>query len=495
MPKPMLDAAGPAALTLLLGLWGVTRENSMWRDEAATWEAAHRTVPEIWHLMDRVDVVHGLYYLFMHGVFAAFGDSLLALRLPSVLAMAGATAATAAIGRRLAGPRAGSAAGIAFALIPSTQHYAQEGRSYALVTAAVAAATWLLVTLTDGRREPRAAAWPWAGYAGAMLIAALLNWFSLLALPAHATTTLMARRRGTTPLLARWLAAATAATAGALPLILASRSQAGQVAWIRPLTWSSALVPLLLLTTGLLCGQLVQRRARPAREADPANPAVAEPTISPAVSAVSVGLPLLAAPVLALMLASLVKPLYIDRYILYVNIGLGLLVGAALTTLIRSWRPLTVLVPAAFAALLPLQITLRTPQSRIDDVLAPARAIAQTSRPGDGVLFIPSLRRDTAEVSPDSFAGLDDLALAQSPTASGTLQGIETTPEDIRKAMLGKNRILIVGDAEDHSGTARDAVKRRVLADHFTRCADTEVRGRRIQVYTRGTECTGAPNP
>ncbi|QEV53424.1 hypothetical protein CP981_18750 [Streptomyces platensis] len=29
--------AVPAVLSLALGLWGITREHSMWRDEAATW--------------------------------------------------------------------------------------------------------------------------------------------------------------------------------------------------------------------------------------------------------------------------------------------------------------------------------------------------------------------------------------------------------------------------------------------------------------------------
>ncbi|MFK4069387.1 glycosyltransferase family 39 protein [Streptomyces sp. NPDC029674] len=486
MPRSALGPAGSAVLTLLLGLWGITREDSMWRDEAATWEAAHRTVPELGHLVQQADVVHGLYYLFMHGVFAVFGDSLLALRLPSVLAMAGAAAVTAATARRLAGPRAGLAAGAAFALMPSTQHYAQEGRSYALVVAAVAVATRLLVTLADGRREPRTAVAPWAGYAGAMLVAALLNWLSLLALPAHAVTVLIARRRGSARLLTHWPAAAAATTAGALPLVLTSHSQAQQVAWIRPLTWSTALAPLLLVASGLLCALAAKRRGRAAGATDPAD--------RPTVSAVSLGLPLLAVPVLALMLVSLVEPLYIDRYVLYANIGLAVLIGAAAGALVRSRRLLTAAVAVAFAALLPFQLGLRTPQSRVDDVLAPAETVAGAARPGDGVLFIPSLRRDTAEVSPDSFTGLDDLALAQSPTASGTLQGTERAPGHIREAILAKHRILVVADADARPGTARDALKRKVLAVHFTRCADTEVRGRRVQAYERGTSCAAGPS-
>ncbi|GHE86359.1 hypothetical protein GCM10018785_62650 [Streptomyces longispororuber] len=482
MPKNALGAAGPAVLALVLGLWGITREDSMWRDEAATWMAAGRSPAGLRHLLDHADVVHGCYYLLMHGLFEVFGPGLVTLRLPSVLATACAAAATAATGRRLAGPWAGLLAGTAFVLMPSTQRYAQEGRSYALVVAAVAVATWLLVTLAQDRPAARAATWRWVGYAGAMLVAALLNWFSLLALLAHAVTVLRAGRLGAGRLPRHWATAAAVVVTGALPLVLVSRAQARQVAWIPPLTWATAPAPLCLLGTGLLCGLLLRRRpGAPAR------------TAAPAVSVVWAGLPLLAVPVLALLAASLIKPLYIDRYVLYANVGLGLLLGAALAVVVRSWRPFTALFLAASAALLPLHLGLRTPQSRVDDVLAPADAVARVSRAGDGVLFIPSLRRDTAEVSPQLFAGLDDVALVRSPADSGTLRGVEAAPARIREAMLAERRILVVGDPEDHPGGPGDATKRRVLAAFFVRCADAETRGRRVQVYERGTSCSSTP--
>lgn len=225
MPKTSIAPAGPAALTLLLGLWGIRRENSMWRDEAATWQVAHRTVPEIWHMLDRIDVVHGLYYLFMHGVFAVFGDSLLALRLPSVLAMAGAATLITLLGSRLADEYTGLAAGLAFALIPAVQQYAQEGRPYALVAACVALACWLLVEAVD---SPGAG--HWVAYSMAVLAGAILNWFSLLVLFTHAVTIALARpSRGT---VLRWAVGSSAAVIGTLPLVMASKAQSGQVAWI-----------------------------------------------------------------------------------------------------------------------------------------------------------------------------------------------------------------------------------------------------------------------
>ncbi len=238
------DFGVPPALTLLLGLWGITRNNSMWRDEAATWEAAHRTIPEIWSLLGRIDMVHGLYYLFMHGVFTVFGDRLYCLRLPSLLAMACATALLTLLlptGRRLHR----LATGLAFALLPAVQQYAQEGRPYALVTACEVLACWLLVTAVD------ASNWcHWAAYGTTVLVAALLNWFSLLILFAHAATIALAR----TPraVIARWALSASCAVLGSLPLVMASQAQSGQVSWIPPVGLGTTLNLLMTVVMGAL---------------------------------------------------------------------------------------------------------------------------------------------------------------------------------------------------------------------------------------------------
>ncbi|WP_208870242.1 glycosyltransferase family 39 protein, partial [Streptomyces monomycini] len=349
----------PALLALALGLWGIRRENSLWRDEAVTWQVGQRPVAEIWDMLGQVDVVHGLYYVLMHGVFELFGTGPAVLRMPSVLAVVAAAAATASAGRRLAGPWAGLAAGLVLALIPNVQHYAQEGRAYALVTAGVAVATWLLVSAAgtpengaatvSRRRRTRWAGWAgWAGYGVVMLTTALLNWFSLFVLPAHAVTVLVARRRGARPLLAPWSVSAAVVLAGALPLIQASRAQSDQVSWIKPVAVSTVLGIGVLLLVALVCA----RAPYPGRGRAPLSPA-------------SVGLPLLAVPQAGLLLASvLVEPVYLDRYVLYTNLGFALLLGvgvaAAVQALpVRTWVLLAGVTATAFVALLPVETGLR----------------------------------------------------------------------------------------------------------------------------------------
>ncbi|MEU7044645.1 glycosyltransferase family 39 protein [Streptomyces varsoviensis] len=468
----LLVPAVPALLSLALGLWGLGREHSMWRDEAATWQVANRSAADIVRLLGTTDVVHGLYYLFMHALFEIFGGTLLTLRLPSVLGVVAATALTAATGRRLAGNWAGLSAGLAFTVLPVVQRYQQEGRSYALVTACVAGAAWMLVTALQRNRRRY-----WWGCAALLLTAGLLNWFSLLALPAFAVTVAIAARRGARRTARAWALPLAVVVLGSLPLILASRSQADQVSWIKPPTPATLIGLLAMAVVAVAAAFLPHPRSGPA-------------------STASVALPLLLVPQSALVLISLVKPVYVDRYVVFAQIGaalmIGLILGVGATAaharwpLVRPWAPIAAVCGAAVLALLPVETGLRAPASRVDDVFAPAEVVSAVSRPGDGVLFLPAARRDTALVSPARFDGLKDLALTESPLQSRTLKGEEGSPAHIRSAILKSSRIVLITDAKPASGAARrDAAKRDTLADHFVRSSDTVVRGRRVEVYEK----------
>ncbi|MFG2890760.1 hypothetical protein [Streptomyces sp. NPDC048248] len=462
----------PLLWTLALGLWGLSRQQSVWRDEAATWQVARRSVADIWHMLGQVDVVHGLYYLLMHGLFECFGPSTTTLRLPSVLAMAVAAACVTVIGHRLAGIWAGLGGGLAFGLLPAVQFYLQEGRPYALIAAGAGISTLLLVTVLGGRGRTM----HWAAYGGAVLVCALLNWLALLILPAHLAT--LVWTKAGREIWTRWAVAATAAVATALPLILFSRSQSSQVSWIPPLTWHMMFGPAVLLAIGGF-GTLLDR-PRAGR-----------------LSMAAVGLPLLAVPQFGLVGLSLIQPLFLDRYVLFSMLGLTLLIGAALGAVVRSTGPRFPraspwLVPAvlvvAVVALLPQSLAKRSPESRVDDVLSAAAEVRQLKRAGDAVLFIPAARRDTALVSPGDFAGLRDIALAKSPVESGTLKGEEAGPDRIRTAMLAQQRILLVTDVPKVArpvSAERDKAKTAMLKEHFTAVADERVRGRRVTVYER----------
>ncbi|MEV7232482.1 glycosyltransferase family 39 protein [Streptomyces sp. NPDC051020] len=463
--RPFLIWLIPVVWTVAFGLWGLSRQDSVWRDEAATWQVAQRSTEDIARMLEHVDVVHSLYYLFMHALFECFGPSTTVLRLPSVLAVAVGAACVSLIGHRLAGTCVGLGGGLVFGMLPAVQFYLQEGRPYALVAAGAGISTLLLVTALQGRDRRRY----WIAYGCTVLICGYLNWLALLILPAHLTT--LVWTRAPRQVRVRWAAASAAATAGVLPLILFSMGQSAQVSWVPPLTWHMLIGPAVLLAIGGL-GSLVDRRAG-------------------RLSVAAVGLPLLAVPQIGLIGLSLFKPLFVDRYILFSLLGLALLIGTVVREVARRSRKasgwvLPVMIAVAVISLLPQSLAKRSPASRVDDVLAAAEQTRRLKQDGDGVLFIPAARRDTMLVSPDAFTGLQDIALAETPEESGTLKGVEASPSQVRTAMLAQRRILLVTDATQVARLTkgeRDRTKIEVLSTYFTLVSDEQVRGRRVAVY------------
>lgn len=149
---------------------------------------------------------------------------------------------------------------------------------------------------------------------------------------------------------------------------------------------------------------------------------------------------------------------------------------------------LPVVVAVAMAALVPQSLAKRSPDSRVDDVLAVAAEVRRLKEAGGAVLFIPAARRDTELVSPDAFTGLRDIALLEGPEESGTLKGVEADPARIRAAIAAQRRILLVTDATKVAkpvSAERDRAKAAMLKEHFTVVSDEQVRGRRVTVYER----------
>ena len=172
--------AVPAAVTAALGLYQINVP-ILWRDELATWSAASRTLPQLWAMVHNVDAVLGVYYLGLHLWMAVFGDSAVAMRLPSVFGMTGAAAVVALTGKRLGGTRAGLISGLIFAVIPSVSRYAQEARPYAFATFFAALATLLFLRAMERPTWLR-----WGCYALAIAAAGASNLIALCVLAAHA---------------------------------------------------------------------------------------------------------------------------------------------------------------------------------------------------------------------------------------------------------------------------------------------------------------------
>ncbi|MFJ4682301.1 glycosyltransferase family 39 protein [Streptomyces sp. NPDC088789] len=457
----------PCVLSLALGLWGVRREGTLWRDEVVTYDMALRTPGRLWGTLADADAVHGLHYLLMQGLFRLFGDDadrLLVLRLPSVLATAAACGLLALLGRHLAGPRAGLAAGVVLAVLPPVQRYAQEGRSYALVLALVVWATYLLVRAVGTGRVRF-----WAGYGAVVLGACLLHEFAVLVLTAHVLVVPAHRRRA-------FLGAALPVCVLLAPLALLSATQSAQVAWIGGIGLTDGLGVAGMTGLGVGCALWLRRAGGPL-------PGRTLPGGLP-----RLGLALLVVPAALLLAVSLVKPLYVDRYVLYSNAGAALLIGAVL----GRARPRVLLVAgAAVLALLPYSVHLRTPDSRLENVTAIGDTVRAAGRDADGVLYLPGRRRVWSLADPAAFGGLRDLARSGTPASSRTLYGTEVDPGTLRARMLATPRILLLSDpaGQPMDRVAQEEMKRRILDSEFEDCRRWRLRAVTITLYARPGEC------
>ncbi|MFC9849430.1 hypothetical protein ACFWFF_04810 [Streptomyces sp. NPDC060223] len=468
----------PVTVMFAIGLWGLDR-GGMWRDEAVTFQVARRSVPQIWQLLHSVDAVHGLYYLLMHVVLALHPGEV-ALRLPSVCGAAATAGLVAALGVRLGSPRVGLWAGLLYAVTPMTGHFAQEGRSYALVAAGAAGATLLLV------RAVRTGAW-WA-YGGTVAVTCLLHEFAVLVLPAHAVT--LALARVPRQLWRGWGQAAGAAVLVLLPLALVSKGQSAQVAWLSAPGLDSVdhllrafagpkrlvLVPYLALIALALS-------VPPARRGELTLRAVA--------------LPLMVVPPAVLMTVSRFWPLYDERYVLYALAGAPLLAAAGAERLVQMVpRPAVssltgvLAIALVFVWQLPLLRQDRTPDRRPDNLAAVSALAGRELRPGDPVLFLPSIVRRSALAYPKGFRGVRDIALREPAPVSGTLYGQETDAGELRRRLDRLDRVWVVAEPfalrpSWYPGSATERVKLTVVGEQFVPRQEVARKGVTLRLYVR----------
>ncbi|WP_171170443.1 glycosyltransferase family 39 protein [Streptomyces sp. I05A-00742] len=476
-----------AGLMLVIGLWGLDR-GTVWRDEGATLQVARRSLPEIVHMLGTVDAVHGLYYVLMHAVVAVHDDEV-TLRLPSVVAAAVTAGLVAALGCRLARPRVGLWAGLLYAATPFVSHHAQEARSYALVAAGAALATWLLV-----RAVERGSAARWAGYGATVAVTALLHEFAILLLAAHGLTLLAARVPWRT--WRGWAGAALAACAALAPLVVLSRGQSEQVSWIRTPGYAEAKGLVLTfagsgdLVAGVTLTLAAFALAAPLPRTGP--PEVRRLPLN------AVALPLALVPPVLLYAASQSRPLFLDRYLLFSLAGVPLLAAAGLERVLRflpGRRAVAaagaLAVAAGFLWQLPQQQRERLPAGRGDEPARVAAALGRQARPGDAVLFLPLHERRIALFYPRPFTGLRDLTLKRSPAASGTLYGVEAGEAELRRRLAGLpdgGRVWVVGDTTVGSrwlrGQRAEYAKIRVLRELCREESAVFVRGGAVSRYS-----------
>ncbi len=351
----------PSLLTLLLGLVGLTRAG-LWADELATWGNTTVSWPEFWDQLGGTDASIGPYYVLIRLWTTVFGDSDLSLRLPSLLAMAGAAAVIGLIGNRLGTYRVGLLAGLTFAILPITTRFGQEARPYALAVLFAAIATLMLIRMLDGFTLGIAMT-----YVAALVAVGLMHLVAMLIIAAHGLAVLILKRK----LLWRWIPSASVAVLALVPIILAGRRQQGnQIGWIPFTDLNQVEAYGLEFFGGALIGGAVL--------------ALGMAAISRERGAV-VGITIGVVPTATLMAAGSVAHLWQQRYVLYTIVGWAILVGLLLA---KRGLVAAVATMATLAVLaLPGHIEVRKPSFRHQDTTAVVALIERDFQPGDGIVY------------------------------------------------------------------------------------------------------------
>ena len=365
----------PVLFVLLLGVTLLGRGHGLWFDELFTAEVARLPLGEILaaitsgegtasYLAGVPPSYNAPYYVVAHAwmsVPGLGGDT--ALRVLSLLATAGGLALITRAVARLAGLATGVLAGLVLAASPLLLEQAVEARSYGLAVlatggAALGLARWL-------QEPPRGLLL--FGLAGVGM--GLAHWYAVTVLAAFVVAALLLRGRAALPVLLTAAAAAlpTVALVG-MNLLNGTgsrnaehlRDTDGTLADRAVQAWSGGETPLLYLTVGLAVLGAV--RARGVRV---------------------VGAAWVLVPLLLLLTAEFVRPVYLPRYLLAGLLGLAVLAAAGALAAPRGARAPVAALLIGCSLLASAPLFDREPRERADDVV---RLLADVHRPGEPIV-------------------------------------------------------------------------------------------------------------
>lgn len=202
----------------------------------------------------------------------------------------------------------------------------------------------------------------------------------------------------------------------------------------------------------------------------------------PVVTTADVALPWLVLPPAILLVASQFHPLYNFRYVVCCLPAVALLAaeglrwlasctarfaaklasGPALTA--AAWVPSLAVVALIAAASVPPQQAIRQPWSRPDYLRKVSKIVARYGHVGDAVLYITDHSRIVSQGYPGPFRKLRDIALADSPVASATLNGTEVSAAVLRTRFASVSRVWVISDNGPTLPAVNDALDVEKLA-------------------------------
>lgn len=188
------------------------------------------------------------YYALLHVLIGIFGNGLLVVRSPSVLASAASVAVVGVLALRLFGRRVALASGLLAAVSLPLVFWGQDARGYAPMVALVAASFLAFAALVEGESDERPRRWPWIAYAVFTTLALYASFVAALVVAAQLVALAIHRRP-----LRRVVTALALSAVCCVPLVvLAVRRGSGQLFWVpRPNLTGEKQVIEALTSSGL----------------------------------------------------------------------------------------------------------------------------------------------------------------------------------------------------------------------------------------------------
>lgn len=168
-----------ASLSLAIGL-----NQSVWYDEAYSVNLAKRPVGDLIHLT-AVDVHPPVYYLLLKGWGSLFGFNDLGLRSLSVVLMTSVVLVMMLWMRQMFDQRTALITGALLSVSPLLLRYGFEIRMYAMAVLIMVVASWLLWLILQRQSKGKAPLSWWAGYAALVALGEYTLYFSVLIWLAH----------------------------------------------------------------------------------------------------------------------------------------------------------------------------------------------------------------------------------------------------------------------------------------------------------------------
>lgn len=335
-------------ISLVIGL-----QQSVWFDEAYSVMLAQQNMQGLLHLT-AMDTHPPLYYMLLKAWAALFGWGELALRSLSVLAAGGALALAALLVRRTFGVRAALVTLPFLAFVPMLLRYGFEIRMYAIASLIGVAATYALVAALAAAGRKRVL-W-FAAYAVLVAMGVYALYYMALLWLAHVAWLVWLARKNKQPVFASsWMAALVGSVALFLPWLPTFLGQLGNNAltpvagaltldnmvgiitfnFVYQPAWRvSPLLALLVLAVTLLLGYFSVQAFKTVKKAQ-------RPYL------VLLALYVLV-PLLLLAVISLLRPMYVERYLSHFIIGGVMFMGVAVALVTKHGSP----VVRSFAMLL-----------------------------------------------------------------------------------------------------------------------------------------------